>query len=53
MHFGCDPAIHNYDGVDPEEVVPILVEYLLPLRHLLRVALAQSEAEQNTVKLEL
>lgn len=47
-----DVLIHDYDGLDPEEVVPILTDYLPPLRHLLTVALAQFEAEEHTTKLE-
>lgn len=47
-----DVLIHDYDGVDPEEVVPILTDHLLLLRSLLTAALTQLQAEQKAAELE-
>lgn len=47
-----DVLIHDYDGVDPEEVVPILTDHPPALRRLLTAALAQLQAEQNAAELE-
>jgi len=40
-----DVLIHDYDGVDPEEVVPILTGNLPALRPLLEAALARLSVE--------
>lgn len=42
-----DVLIHDYDGVNPEEVVPILTEHLPPLRLQLVAALAQLQSEAS------
>ncbi len=47
-----DVLIHDYDGVDPQEVVPILTDHLPMLRRLLTAALAQLQAEEGTAELE-
>ncbi|WP_165795221.1 DUF86 domain-containing protein [Deinococcus koreensis] len=45
-----DVLIHDYDAVDPEEVVPVLTEHLPALRPLLIAALAGLGVDENQLR---